>query len=38
MEKNIEFCNCSTIHEDVVEKVRKLIPPEETLSDLSRAF
>jgi len=38
MEKNIEFCNCSTIHEDVVEKVRKLIPQEETLYDLAELF
>ena len=38
MEKNIEFCNCSTIHEDVVEKVRNLIPPPETLSDLAELF
>lgn len=38
MEKNIEFCNCLTIHEDVVEKVRKLIPPAETLYDLAELF
>ncbi|MBU3111929.1 ArsR/SmtB family transcription factor [Clostridium lacusfryxellense] len=38
MEKNIEFCNCQTIHEDVVEKVRKLIPPAKTLSDLAELF
>jgi len=38
MDKNIEFCNCSTIHEDVVEKVRKLIPEEETLYNLAELF
>src|SRR5665647_2190524 len=38
MDKNIEFCNCLTIHEDVVEKVRKLIPPAETLYDLAELF
>ena len=38
MDKNIEFCNCSTIHEDVVEKVRNLIPPAETLYDLAELF
>lgn len=38
MEKNIEFCNCSTIHEDVVERVRKSIPQEETLYDLAELF
>ena len=38
MEKNIEFCNCSIIHEDVVERVRKSIPQEETLYDLAELF
>lgn len=38
MPKDIEFCNCSTIHEDVVEKVKKLIPKEETLYDLAELF
>ncbi|MEK6264497.1 MAG: metalloregulator ArsR/SmtB family transcription factor [Clostridium sp.] len=38
MGKDIEICNCSTIHEDVVEKVRKLIPQEETLYDLAELF
>jgi len=38
MDKNIEFCNCSTIHEDVIAKVKKLIPEEETLYDLAELF
>jgi len=38
MEKNIEFCSCSTIHEDIIEKVKKSIPQEETLYDLAELF
>ena len=38
MENNIEVCSCSTIHEDVVEKVRQSIPQEETLYDLAELF
>jgi ArsR family transcriptional regulator len=38
MGKDIEICTCSTIHEDVVEKVKKLIPPEEALYDLAELF
>jgi DNA-binding transcriptional ArsR family regulator len=38
MVNKIEFCNCSTIHEEVVEKVRKLIPQEETLFELAELF
>lgn len=38
MDKNIEFCSCSTIHEDVIEKVKKIIPEEETLYDLAELF
>ena len=38
MKKNIEICTCSTIHEDVVEKVRASIPQEETLYDLAELF
>ncbi|MBU3128030.1 metalloregulator ArsR/SmtB family transcription factor [Clostridium tagluense] len=38
MVKKIEFCTCSTIHEDVVEQVRKSIPQEETLYDLAELF
>lgn len=38
MDKNIEFCNCTTIHEDVIEKVRISIPEEETLYDLAELF
>jgi ArsR family transcriptional regulator, lead/cadmium/zinc/bismuth-responsive transcriptional repressor len=38
MDNNIEVCSCLTIHEDVVEKVRKLIPQEETLYNLAELF
>ena len=38
MVKEMEFCNCSTIHEDVIEKVKKIIPEEETLYDLAELF
>lgn len=35
---NIESCNCSVIHEDVVNKVREYIPKEESLYDLADLF
>lgn len=35
---NIETCNCTIIHEDVVNKVMKSIPDEETLYDLADLF
>ncbi|WP_291637830.1 metalloregulator ArsR/SmtB family transcription factor [Clostridium sp.] len=38
MGKNIEVCAFSSVHEDVVEKVRKSIPQEETLYDLAELF
>lgn len=38
MNDNIETCNCTTIHEDIVNKVRKCLPEEETLYDLSDLF
>lgn len=36
--ENIDLCNCSIIHEDVVNKVREHIPKDETLYDLSDLF
>ena len=38
MNDNIETCNCTIIHEDIVNKVRKSLPEEETLYDLSDLF
>lgn len=35
---NAEFCNCNTIHEDIVNKVRESIPKEEKLYDLAELF
>ncbi|MFT8352535.1 ArsR/SmtB family transcription factor [Clostridium saccharoperbutylacetonicum] len=35
---NIEVCNCTVIHEDIVSKVRGSIPEEETLYDLADLF
>lgn len=35
---NIESCNCSVIHEDIVDKARKSMPGEETLYDLAELF
>lgn len=35
---NIEVCNCNVIHEDIVNKVRAIIPEEETLYDLADLF
>jgi ArsR family transcriptional regulator, lead/cadmium/zinc/bismuth-responsive transcriptional repressor len=35
---NKEICNCSIIHEDVVNEVKKHIPQEETLYDLADLF
>lgn len=38
MVKNIEFCTCLTIHEEVVDKIKKIMPQEETLYDLAELF
>ena len=38
MNDNIEVCNCTIIHEDIVSKVKKSIPEEETLYDLADLF
>jgi ArsR family transcriptional regulator, lead/cadmium/zinc/bismuth-responsive transcriptional repressor len=35
---NIESCNCSIIHEDIVDKARKSMPEEEILYDLAELF
>lgn len=37
-DRNIEVCNCTIIHEDIINKVKKLIPEEETLYDLADLF
>jgi DNA-binding transcriptional ArsR family regulator len=35
---NIEICNCTIIHEEIVNKVKDCIPEEETLYDLADLF
>jgi DNA-binding transcriptional ArsR family regulator len=35
---NVENCNCTIIHEDVVSKVKECIPQEELLYDLADLF
>jgi ArsR family transcriptional regulator, lead/cadmium/zinc/bismuth-responsive transcriptional repressor len=36
--QNIESCNCTIIHEDVVNRVKESIPKEEVLYDLAELF
>lgn len=38
MEKNIEICSCTVIHEDIMQKVKSELPADETLYDLSEFF
>lgn len=35
---NIESCSCTVIHDEVVEKVKEIMPEEETLYDLAELF
>lgn len=37
-EENIEVCNCSIIHEDVLIRVKKNMPKKEKLYDLAELF
>ncbi|MDR1563498.1 MAG: metalloregulator ArsR/SmtB family transcription factor [Oscillospiraceae bacterium] len=36
--ENIDRCDCNTIHEDVIFKVRQKMPQDETLMDLADLF
>lgn len=36
--KNSKICDCDIIHEDIIEKVKKKMPEDELLSDLSDFF
>ncbi|WAM34004.1 ArsR/SmtB family transcription factor [Caldicellulosiruptor morganii] len=38
MSKKIETCTCTVIHQDILEKVKKELPDEEKLFDLSEFF
>ena len=35
---DVDSCSCSVIHEDIVNKVRDIMPMEETLYDLAELF
>lgn len=35
---NVEVCNCNIIHKDIVNKVKEVIPEEETLYELADLF
>lgn len=37
-DNKVENCSCNIIHEDVVKRVREVIPEEETLYDLAELF
>ncbi|MGN0153683.1 MAG: ArsR/SmtB family transcription factor [Lachnospiraceae bacterium] len=37
-DKHAEICECNAIHQDVVNKVKGLMPEEETLYDLAELF
>lgn len=36
--QSIERCDCNVVHEDVVNRVKEQMPPEETLYDLAELF
>jgi DNA-binding transcriptional ArsR family regulator len=36
--QNIESCNCTIIHEDIIKKVKENLPQEEKLYDLAELF
>lgn len=38
MEKKIEFCKCTEVHDDIVNDVKKNIPSEDVLNSLSELF
>ena len=37
-ENKIESCNCTIIHDDVVNKIKESLPADETLYDLAEFF
>lgn len=37
-QSNIDTCNCTVIHQDIVDKVKKTMPEEEKLYDLAELF
>lgn len=38
MSKKLEICSCTVIHQDILEKVKKELPDDEKLFDLSEFF
>lgn len=36
--QTIDRCDCDVIHEDIVDKVKRKMPPEESLYDLAELF
>ncbi|AZT89370.1 ArsR family transcriptional regulator [Caldicellulosiruptor changbaiensis] len=38
MSKKLEICSCTVIHQDILEKVKKDLPDDEKLFDLSEFF
>lgn len=36
--KDIEFCNCTTIHDDIINGIKDKLPNDEILCDLSDLF
>lgn len=38
MESKVDSCSCNVIHKDVIEKVKEVLPEEETLYDLAELF
>ena len=38
MENKLDICDCQEVHEDIVEKVSKIMPEDEVLYDLAELF
>ena len=38
MKKNDEFCEVEKVHDDIVERVKKQLPSDDTVSDLAELF
>ncbi|MFV0341953.1 MAG: ArsR/SmtB family transcription factor [Anaerocolumna sp.] len=38
MDLGMDRCNCTVVHESIIEKVKEQMPPEESLYDLAELF
>lgn len=38
LDLGMDRCNCTVVHESIIEKVKELMPPEENLYDLAELF